>query len=300
MDFGNNAETPENQDQPLADVASGDEANEIQPQDSDTDQEELFVDVEGDQEKPKSRMTQEQAYAAWKKSESKRKAKNKVIEDQNRRIEQLEDMVAKTARGAKPTLEGCNDDPEVYEQRLNEWYENAPKAPAQKPKETQQPAQANNDAADFYLYHKEQELASKLPDYESVKSQVADTLQAYAPGADASQIIQGMSSVCQQAGIDVSKAIYAMGKVDGLVAELNQAANTGNQFAVAEVLRKAEGKIKVREKKPIDSTPETEIAGSGPIDAVHKEIENARKVYAEAPTLKNHKKLLAAKAKLKK
>ncbi len=299
MEFGNSAEATESEGQPLEGVAPKGEASESLPQDSDTDSSELFVDVEGDQQKPKSKMSQEQAYAAWKKEKSKRQERDTTIDELKRKVNDLEQFKVQTSRGPEPTLESCDDDPELFAERYKEWHNNASPAPVPKAKATQAAPQAN-DAAEFYLYHKEQELSQKLPDYQEAKSRVADVLHAFAPDIAPDVMFQNLSDIARQAEVDISKAIYAMDKVDGLAAELNQAAATRGAFGIADVLRKAEGKVKTRDKKPIDSVPEHDISGSGPVDAVHKEIENARKAYAETGSMKEYKVLQKAKAKLKK
>ena len=284
-DLENTSETQNETTQPAEVVATG--AEEVnQPQVNDTDDVEFYVEEEGSQEQPKNNMSQEQAYAAFRKEQDKRKRKQKEIDSKNNEINELKTQVSKLSetvgsitKGAPPTMESCGFDEDEFQTKTREYY-----APTQsKPSETEQPVvnQQNevSDQAEFYLYQKEQELSKHIPTYEADKSELVGKFKQYGGGEDT---IQFMSQIAQQKGVDIAKAILAMNKTPSLVNDLVQAAQSNNQFAIADVIEKAASKVQTRQRKPIDTQPEPTINSSGPIDNTNKAIEKARSEWVNA------------------
>lgn len=305
LDSGNDMTDNDNEViQPAEAVAADVETTGDTPQVADTEDTEFFVDVEGGQaEKPKTNMSQEQAYAAFRKEKEKRQRKNEELEaakiresEKDKRIERLEAQVGNIVKGKPPTLESCEYDEDVYQKKVQEYYSNPKQETTQTDVHTQDTNQPKNDMAEFYLYQKEQELSKQLPDYDQNKSELLEKFKQFGGNE---QTMVSLAGIAQQAGVDIAKANMAMNKVPGLVMELNQAAASGNQFAIAEVLKKAEGKIKTRKRNHIDTQPEPNINPSGPIDNSVKAVDKLRKEWVTNPTSGNFKAYQNAKKKLK-
>ncbi len=285
-DLENTSETQNETTQPAEVVATG--AEEVgQPQVNNTDDVEFYVEEEGDQEQPKINMSQEQAYAAFRKEQDKRKRKQKEIDSKDNEINELKSQVSKLSetvgnitKGAPPTMESCGFDEDEFQTKTREYY-----APAQsKPSETEQPVtneqqQQVSDQAEFYLYQKEQEFIKHIPSYEAEKTELVGKFKQYGGGSDT---IQFMSQIAQQKGVDIARAIFAMNKNPSLVNDLVNAAQSNNQFAIADVIEKAASKVQTRQRKPIDTQPEPDINSSGPIDNTSKAIEKARSEWVNA------------------
>ena len=258
MDFGNNdVETLNETQQPVDAVVADTEITEVTPQTEATDEQEFYVEAEGDQEKPN--MSQEQSYAAWKKEKEKRKKKQELIDKQNQELEQLRNELQEL-RGAvikKPTLADCDYDEEVFEQRLSEYHSKKPVKPVEK-QESKNEAELS-EAAEYHLYHKEQDITNHFKDYAEAKDQFLTSLSE-ASGLNEKQLTAILAETAQQGNIDIAKVIYAGAKVPSLISQL---AKTRSQIELCDVMRKAEASIKQRKVQRIDSAPEPEIKTTG-------------------------------------
>jgi hypothetical protein len=284
-DLENMAEMQNEVTQPDNVVATeSEEVNQPQVNDEDT---ELYIETEGDQEEPKTNMSQEQAYAAFRKEKEKRQRKNEELQKEKeereriqRELDELKSAVGSITKGAPPTLESCDYDEELYERKMQEYYAPAQAKPESQAKNEQQPVSNQaNDMAEFYLYQKEQELSKQIPDYEQNKAELVEKMKQF---GGSEQTIVHLAGIANQAGVDIAKANIALNKVPGLLMELNQAAATGNQFQVAEVLKKAASKVQTRQRKPLDTQPEPSINSSGPIDNHDKAAQKARDAWVNA------------------
>ena len=107
-------------------------------------------------------MSQEQAYAAFRKEKEKRQRKNEELQREKeerekiqRELDELKTAVGSMKKGAPPTLESCDYDEQLFAQKMKEYY-----APSQQePKvnaEVSQPQSSNsaNDMAEFYCTKK--------------------------------------------------------------------------------------------------------------------------------------------------
>ncbi|AUR85651.1 coil containing protein [Vibrio phage 1.079.O._10N.286.45.E9] len=287
-DLENIVDTEVKNDQPVEVVAT--DAEEVnQPQVNDTDDTELYVESEGDQEQPKTNMSQEQAYAAFRKEKEKRQRKNEELEASQKREQELADRLARLessvgtiTKGAPPSLESCDYDEEVYQKAVREYYSPTQSTVENKPEQKPQDNQSNPalDEAEFYLYQSEQELSKQLPDYEQNKSELVAKMKSQYGATDSTMIQFAM--IAKQAGADIAKANVALNKNPTLLAELSQACTTGNQFAIADVLKKAAAKVQTRQRNPIDTQPEPTINSSGPIDNHAKAVDKARTDWVNA------------------
>lgn len=271
MDSG--IDTPEIENeivQPDEVVVTDSEATEATPQAEATEQEELYIEGEADQEQAKTSMTKEQSYAAFKKEKAKRQRKNEQLEAEKvererlqRELEELKSTVGKIAKGKPPSLDQFDYDEDQYQKAVREYY-SEPKAES-KPSVDAQPQQSqSNDEADFYLYQQEQELAKKMPQYTDHKNGFIEKLTKQYNEPDTDNAIAFLSDIARHKKVDIAKAITAMNASPALIGELYAANN--NPIIIGDILAKAAGKVKTRSHKPIDTQPEPSINNSGPID----------------------------------
>lgn len=278
----NMADTQNEVTQPVDDVVSNTE--EVSSPQADDVETELYVETEGDHEQPKTNMSQEQAYAAFRKEKEKRQRKNEELQQEQIERKRLEDelkelksTVGKITKGAPPTLESCDYDEDAYRQKMQDYYSpSESKQPEVKQEQQQQQSNPELDQAEFYLYQSEQELSKQLPDYEQNKSELVEKIKQFG-GNDQTMIY--LANIAKQASVDIAKANVAMNKNPSLLMELNTAAQTNNQFAIADVLKKAASKVQTRQRKPIDTQPEPPINSSGPIDNKAAAVQKARDAW---------------------
>lgn len=294
----NMADTQNEVTQPVDAVVA--DAEEISSPQTDDVETELYVETEGDHEQPKTNMSHEQAYAAFRSEKEKRQRKNEELQrerDERERLErelnELKGTVGKLTKGEPPTLESCDYDEALYQKKVQEYYSpSEAKQPEVKQEQQQQQSNPELDQAEFYLYQSEQELSKQLPDYEQNKSELVEKIKQFG-GNDQTMIY--LANIAKQAGVDIAKANVAMNKNPSLLMELNTAAQTNNQFAIADVLKKAASKVQTRQRKPIDTQPEPSINSSGPIDNNAATIKKAQDKYAETGNIQDFRALQAAK-----
>ena len=303
MDSGNTAEALNELEQPDEVVVTDSEATEAKPQAEATEQEEFIVDVEGDQQEPKNSMSIDQAKAAWRKEQSKRKEKQAIIDkekEKNAKIQQeldeLKKQVGTMARGSKPTLASCEYDESLYEQKLEAWYSSPVKSeqPAEQPKQDNTQPQVN-DEADFHLYHHEQALQEKLPGYSQAKDALKQKFASM--GASGQAAINDIANIAYFADVDPAKAIFAFNNSERLINDL--AATGGNQKKLMQVIKKAANSVKTRSKVAIDTQPEPKINNQGPVDNTAAAVDKAFKTWQESGKVSDYKKLVAIRKQAK-
>ena len=130
MGTGNTTEIINDEVQPDEVVETESELIESNPQDEKTEPTELYVEDEGDQEKPKkTNMTQEQSYAAFRKEQDKRKRKNEELErekkasaDLRRELDELKSTVGKMSKGSPPKIADFDYDDDSYQEATKKYY----------------------------------------------------------------------------------------------------------------------------------------------------------------------------------
>ena len=190
------------------------DAEEISSPQTDDVETELYVETEGDQdEQPKTNMSQEQAYAAFRKEKEKRQRKNEELQAAQEREQALLDRLAKLegtvggiTKGAPPTLESCDYDEDVFRDALRKYDSQPQQAVENKTEQKPQSNQGNPalDEAEFYLYQSEQELSKQLPDYEQNKSELVEKMKSQYGATDSTMLQFAM--IAKQAGTDIAKA----------------------------------------------------------------------------------------------
>ena len=299
MDSGNTPEIKEEAVQPDETVVVDSEAAKAIPQAEDTEPTELYIEEEADQEQAKQGMSQAQSYAAFQKEKQKRKNKQIEIDEgkteraeMQATIDKLQETVGQITKGKPPSLDDYYNDEDGYQVAMKEFYS----TPAPATKEVAKPQAQNNvrnDEAEFNLYQQEQALIKDLPDYEEAKASFMNTVKTKYGATDPSVTVAWIADIAKQANVDAAKAIFAMNKLPSLIDELNSAGN--NQFAVAEVLKKAASKVKSRVKVPITTQPEPEINNTGPIDNSSATVAKLYKAWKENSSLANHQRYIKAK-----
>lgn len=198
------------------------------------------------------------------------------------RIKQLESSVNPIVN-PKPTLESCDYDNERFEREIAAYYQNSGNAKPKPQAETQQPEQFNEQAfeADYYLKESESNVTKSYPKYSEDKEQL---LQKFSAIGGNEQTFTYFSAIASQANIDIAKANIALNRNEDLFRALVNAENSGNQFAIADVLKQAASKVDLRTSKKIDTLPTPDIQNSGPIDNKSAAVEKAKKAWREAPS----------------
>ena len=270
--------------QPEEVVVTDSEATEATPQAEATEEQEFYVDDSSDDQETsrKTEMTQAQAYAAFQKKKKQSAERLKKINEDAERIERIERenaelkaAVGKISRGEMPEPYDY-DDKHAYYKALKEWESKGQPSETVKQAEAAPEQKPANDEAEFYLYQKEQELSKAIPAYDDAKNSLINSLKERG-FSDTNASITYLSEISRQKGLDVAKVIFAMSKSPKIIDAISAAGN--NAFAVADILADAEGKVKTRSKKKIDSQPEPDIKSSGAIDNATKALQKAKEKW---------------------
>lgn len=194
----------------------------------------------------------------------------------------------------KPTYESCGFDDERFEREIAAYYQNSGNAQPKPQAEAQQPEQFNEQAfeADYYLKESESNVAKSYPKYSEDKEQL---LQKFSANGGNEQTFTFLSTIASQAGIDIAKANIALNRNNELFNSLVNAAGTGNQFAIADVLKQAASKVDLRTSKKVDTLPTPDIQNSGPIDNHSALVNKAKEKWMNSGSAKDFQAYQAAK-----
>ncbi len=296
-------ETQEQTLQPVDSVVTGTE--EIATPQSDDGKIVIEVDEQesGQETSAQSGNKDSAMYVRMKKEKEKRKrehearlAAEKRESELLERIQQLESNVNPIVN-PKPTLESCDYDNERFEREIAAYYQNGGNAQAKPQAEVQQQEQFNEQAfeADYYLKESESNVTKSYPKYSEDKEQL---LQKFSANGGNEQTFTYLSTIASQANIDIAKANIALNRNKDLFNALINAAGTGNQFAIADVLKQAASKVDLRTTKKVDTLPTPDIKNSGPIDNHAAELEKARNKWVESKSSKDYQAYRALKKKV--
>jgi hypothetical protein len=169
-----------------------------------------------------------------------RKAHRETLKEKRKLEERLREYEqAKTpevAVGPKPTLEGCEWDPERYEEDLTRWYETKRKKDEAEAKaKAQEEEQARAWQARVEDYGKAK-TSLEVDDFEEAESEVFTTLSQVQQGI----LIQGCTNPAQM--------VYALGKSPAKAKEL---ASITDPVKFAFAAAKLEAQIKMAKRTPI-------------------------------------------------
>jgi len=193
----------------------------------------------------------------------------KANREKDKRIRELEAKLTTTATenkpvalGAKPTLEGCDYDSDVFEQELANWYERKREADAAEA--SQREAQEAEAAA----------WQKKLEDYEKAKAglRVRDYEDAEATALETFNVTQ--QGIVLQGSENPALLVYAIGKNSAKAKEL---ASITDPVKFAFAVAKLETQLKVTNRKAAASPERTITSGGGRISgSVDSTLERLR------------------------
>ena len=286
--------------QPVDSVVT--ETEEIATPQSDDDKIVIEVDEQesGQETSAQSGNKDSAMYVRMKKEKEKRKrehearlAAEKRESELLERIQQLESNVNPIVN-PKPTLESCDYDNERFEREIAAYYQNGGNAQQKPQAEMQQQEQFNEQAfeADYYLKESESNVAKSYPKYSEDKGQL---LQKFSAIGGNEQTFTYFSSIASQANVDIAKANIALNRNEDLFRALVNAENSGNQFAIADVLKQAASKVDLRTSKKVDTLPTPDIQNSGPINDHNALVSNAKEKWMNSGSAKDFQAYQAAK-----
>lgn len=305
MDSGNMSEVQVEGAQPDAVVVTESEAAEATPQAEVTEQPTVYIEEEGDQStEPKDGMDEAQLRAAMREEREKRKRKNAELEEAKRREKELEERLARAeklaieaALGKKPSPSDFYDATE-YAEALEKYNQKTaelkPSAATQEPKQQEQSANQLSEDQELHAYKSRAELRKHLPDYDQAEARIDGILKQ--AGLPVEQVKNGLIGLAHLHDIDYAKAIYAFDQLPSLRDELGGAPNDA---AIAKVMKKAAGMVKVRQPAKIDTKPEPELNSSGSVHATSQEVAKLRQEWVNGGGANTYAKYAAAKAKLR-
>lgn len=304
MATGNDMTQSNNDNQQPVDGVLPDTEESGSAQTANNDDNDLIVEGEGDQIESPSGMTEAQQRAAFRAEREKRKkygSENKLLKAQVERMEQqLEDVtsqVSSVARGKRPDPDDYVNTDDFWT-ALEQWQSGANK----KPKKPQKPETKTNNGEqsadldedqEFHLYKSEDDLRKKFKDYDDVKDSVGDQLSA-AFNADKNLLMNQISGFSHTIGVDPAKVFYALSKNPSKIREM---ATNNKPAALRKILTELEGKIKIRERKPIDSKPDNDVSQGGPVDNMKAEQDAAFDKWQKSRSVDDYRALQAVKKK---
>lgn len=282
----NMAEVTSEIDQPNNGVAPELEVNT--PPQGDTEEMELVIEAEGDQNQEPNNASQSDAelHARWLKERDKRKKKEELRKAEEERANRLEAELAELRKTVLDVTRGSRPDPydyastEEFYAALDEWNNKGAIQPSQQQQQEEQKKNPVNDEDEYYLYQKEQEIIKAIPNYEQEKQGLIEQFKQYGGGE---HNIAHLSSVARQKGVDIAKAFVGLNKNPSLVRKINDAYASQNPYALADVLVEAQNKVRLQVKKPLGTQPEPTIQNGGRIDNKAAAIAKAREEWVNAP-----------------
>lgn len=199
-----------------------------------------------------------------------------------RQLQELQQPKESSDPGPKPTLESCDYDEEVFEQKVEQWH--AAKAEqAQKQQLIQQYQQ--QEIAKFQQKMQQFQLAKsqlKFKDYDEAEQVVADSFT-----------IDQQGDILQYAE-KPEVLVYYLGKNPSRAAEL---AETQDRLAFVSKIAKLESKLTVTKRKPTTPPEKTVKPSVGAASSAEKQLDRLRD---EAKKSGDFTKVIAYKRKLRK
>lgn len=270
-----------------------------EPQGADTDEYETVVEVEADQiEKAKSEGKPD--YKAGMLNErAKKKAEREAREKAEREAKELREQVeaqgkllAELRAGNKPAPDDYYGRPEEYVEAVKNWEK--AKESVYKP-QTNTGTEIDIDEEVLEAADASAELMRKaLPDFDKIEESVVDALAK--SGHKPEIALAKIADIAYGDDVDYGRVIVGLGKFPELMSKL---LNAKSQGVLRKTLKEAAEKVKVHQRKKIETKPEPTVKASGGIHAGNAEVDRLRRKYTEDPTVANFQALQEAKAKLK-
>ena len=184
--------------------------------------------------------------------------RNRELEEQ---LKQTAPAAAKPKLGAKPTLEGCDYDAEVYERELAQWFEAKRAADAEARQIEEQQQSAARTWQEKLAAYGAAKTSLKVPDYDDAEALVQEQFNVTQQGI----LLQGLENPAM--------VVYALGKNPKRAKELS-AITDPVAFAVAAGKLEAQLKVVNRKAPPPPVKP---LQSSGPVSGtVDSNLERLR------------------------
>ncbi len=262
------------------------------PPQGDTEEMELVIEAEGDQtEEPKDGLDEEAKLRAAiiKKDRQRKEERDKRIALE-KELAEVSSRVNAIEKGPRPSPYDFDSEEDFYS-ALDEWNGKGTKAQKQDDQPSQNQTFQNSVDEQVYLELSEEKLTKLVPDYAQQKSGLVEQFKQYGGGE---QNISHLTSIAKERGIDVAKAFVGLNKNPSLVREINDAYAKQSYAALAEVLAKAEKKVRLQARKPIDTQPEPTIPNGGRIDNLQAAVEKAKDAWIKDGSIANYNAYKAA------
>jgi len=265
----------------------------VTPQDADTDQDEyeLTVEAEPDTETAKDSTNWEAvAKAKAAKFKKQREAREKAEREKAELELRIKRMEAQLLEKSKPKADDYYGEPEGYAKAIREWESSQAAT-------TKQASNAFNidDGVLEEQLESAERMRSQLKSYDKSEDKLRSKVTEV--GADFEQVSYGIAEICATYGIDYATSVLALAEVPGVFEQV--AKDAQNERAIVRILRKASQKVKVQPKRKIDTKPEPQMSGGGPVSSAQSEVNKAQKRYNETGKIEDYKILAAAKKRLR-
>lgn len=299
VDSGNNMTEEQNKATLPAEVVATETEEGTEPQGVDTEELEFVVEVEADQHDETAKKGEPDFKVAMKAERAKKKAEREAREKAEREVaelrEQLEQqarLLAEVAAGSKPKADDYYGDPEGYVAAVSEWEQKRKAVPTVKPK---QESALEIDPEVLESVEESTEMLRKaLPSYDQDESALRQAL--IAKGRDPEIALAQLADLTYGEEIDFARTVVGLSKFPALLDKVLSAKSAG---VLKRAIKEAESKVKVHQRKKIESTPEPTVRASGGVNAADAEIDRLRAKYAETGSVTDFKALVAARKKLR-
>lgn len=282
------------------DKSVADKSKEITDEQLGEDTDEFEIEVEGEEEQQdtSNEGSKNWEHQALKKERAKRKQASKERDELQKRLDAIEKQMAETAtsvaevkRGKRPSPYDFDSEEEFYE-ALDKWNK-AGHVEIPKQKQNKPAFEIPTEILDEVEESENKIAESGISDYSYLKESVNESLDEAFPNAQKGVIGAQLQTLSVELGIDPAKVMVALSKNPRYIGKIQQSAES--RIKLRNVLRELESKVKLRAKKKIDTKPEPSINSNGPIDNSSAAIEKLRKQWQENPTTANYQKYQAAK-----
>lgn len=186
-----------------------------------------------------------------------KKALKKKLEE----IEKNTQVEKEVTLGNKPTLEASDYDEELYQARLDDWYETKSKVESKNRQQELKQLEEQKEWQNTVSNYEEKKVQLKVSNYEDSEDNVKDTL---------SDIQQGLILA---SSINPAVVVYALGKNQAKLDELSKI-NDHIKFAVA--IARLETQLKHTKKKSQPPKPESKVKGGGSSGTVDSTLDRLR------------------------
>ncbi len=292
--------TEEQNDVTLPDEVVATETEEgTEPQGADTDELEFVVEVEADQQDEPAKKGEPDFKAAMKAERAKKKAERDAREKAEREVAELRDqlqqqarMIAEVAAGSKPKADDYYGDPEGYAAAVSEWEQKRKAVPTAAPK--QESELVIDPEVQDAIEESADTLRRALPSYDYDEDALRRALVAQGRNPDVA--LAQLADLTYGEELDYARTVVGLSKFPAL---LEKVLNAKSHGVLKRAIKEAESKVKVHQRKKIESKPEPTVRPSGGVDAGQAEVDRLRAKYAETGSLADFKALAEARKKLR-